>query len=191
MKLVYVPGDATKPTRTIEGSTIYGPHCCNSAGGWGSGYVNAITARWGESPRGIYKMWHKGANRDEIRTRITERNKPDDASILYQTRFVLGGLQLLGLPDKYVLANMIGQHGTIKDGEERPPIRYAAMAKAMSGLTDYIKNTHRVGDETPCEIHCPKFGSDLAQGRWEVIEAMIYELWIDNGIPVVIYEWVK
>ena len=38
------------------------------------------------------------------------------------------------------------------------------------------------------EIHAPKFGSGLARGDWDVIEALIVEAWDNEGIPVTIYE---
>lgn len=134
-------------------------------------------------------MWHEGSNSQQINDRLAERAQSDPSQVqtrlLTQTRFVLGGSQLIQLPDNYVLVNMIGQHG-YGQGQSRQPIRYGALAKAMSGLTEIITNA-----QSPCEIHCPKFGSDLAGGNWKVIEAMILELWVDNGIPVTAYEWVK
>ena len=64
MSLTYVKGDATKPvvfdTKNVGEVHVYGPHCCNDAGGWGSGYVVALTNRFGPSPSGIYKLWHSG-----------------------------------------------------------------------------------------------------------------------------------
>jgi hypothetical protein len=205
-KLTVVEGDATRPIN--EGrTTIYLPHCCNDFGGWGSGFVNAITARWGESPRGIYRMWAEGKAGTQIMDRLKERNDPKDGKLLYQTAFVLGGTQLIELPKDIVLVNMVGQHNVgkgeltarsrIKDDETfmddftRPPIRYGAMAKAMYALADYIERTHAKDPILrACEIHCPKFGSDLAGGDWNVIEAMIFELWVDRGIDVTVYEWV-
>ena len=39
------------------------------------------------------------------------------------------------------------------------------------------------------DIHCPMFGGQLAGGHWPAIEALIWELWIDNGINVFVYDY--
>lgn len=223
-QLVYVQGDATQPTPLSDKGdvAIFGPHCVNDAGGWGSGYVVALTNRFGDSPSGVYKLWHKGATTQQVNERLKERNKPNDVKLLHQTKFVLGGIQILAVPDTtpdpdnrgydYNLVNMIGQHNynpqgerflathesrksgiqrqSTKSGIERPPIRYGAMAKAMYNLAEYIRKAHASPEQGHAEIHCPKFGSDLAGGKWEIIESLILELWVDQGIPVCVYEWV-
>lgn len=219
-ELVYVQGDATQPTplNAVGNLAIYGPHCCNDKGGWGSGYVVALTKRFGDSPSGVYKLWHKGANTETINARLKERNNASDVTLVHQTRFVLGGIQILRVPNQpitYNLVNMIGQHdygaskpfmatrvvagesmlppseGLVrtKSAIERPPIRYGAIAKAMFNLAEHIQSVQAEG--IPCEIHCPKFGSELAGGDWKVIEQMILEYWVDSGISVCVYEWVK
>ena len=38
-------------------------------------------------------------------------------------------------------------------------------------------------------FHCCKFGSDLAGGKWELIEELIKETWVDRGFDVVVYEF--
>lgn len=204
--LYIIEGDATNPQRIDASATVYLPHCCNDAGGWGSGFVNAITDKWGTRPREMYKRWFIGNKGEDIKG---ELDCPS-VQFIWQTRFVLGGVQFIHVPSNnspdydVVLVNMIGQHnyGRYSDSEfsnkgvpdklTRPPVRYAALAKSMSALAEYIENKHMIeGNESPCEIHCPKFGSDLAGGDWNVIQQMIAEIWVDRGIDVVVYEWVK
>lgn len=82
-------------------------HVCNDIGGWGRGFVLALSARWPE-PEAQYRAWAHG-----------------DGS-----PFGLGRVQLVQVePDLYV-ANMVAQHGIRADGGI-PPIRYAALGYCM------------------------------------------------------------
>jgi len=173
-----IPGDATNPQPLNKDSEIWIPHVCNDLGLWGSGFVNAITARWGESARTAYIMWSKAFKNTSITLSAT------DTEIVGNSYFVLGGhqaLRVLNSPDKIHIYNMIAQHGVRGDDSLRPPIRYAALAESMASLTPLLRSNS--------EIHCPKFGSDLAGGKWEVIEALIHELWVDEGYNVTVYEF--
>ncbi len=51
----YIKGDATKPIS--DGNKII-VHICNDIGGWGKGFVMAITKRWTE-PENKYRGWFK------------------------------------------------------------------------------------------------------------------------------------
>ena len=51
----YHIGDATKPTS--EGSKFI-LHICNDRGGWGAGFVLALSKRW-KYPELMYRQWHK------------------------------------------------------------------------------------------------------------------------------------
>ncbi len=35
-------------------------HVCNDIGGWGKGFVLAVSRRWPE-PEAAYRAWHRGA----------------------------------------------------------------------------------------------------------------------------------
>jgi hypothetical protein len=201
--LYIIEGDATNPRRIDASATVYLPHCCNDAGGWGSGFVNAITAKWGQRPREMYKQWYAGKTSAEM-VDLFRSDDLNDPHFISHSRFALGGKQLIRLPDNMELVNMIGQHNYGRDSDleisnkgtveklVRPPVRYVALAKAMHSLMDYIENRHMIeGSESPFEIHCPKFGSDLAGGDWNIIQQMIAEIWVDRGADVVVYEWVK
>jgi hypothetical protein len=56
MRLRIVTGDATEPE--AEGNKILA-HVCNDVGGWGKGFVLAISRRWPE-PEREYRRWHRG-----------------------------------------------------------------------------------------------------------------------------------
>ncbi len=50
-EIVYTTGDATAPKG--DGPKII-PHVCNDIGGWGSGFVLALSARWA-APEAAYR----------------------------------------------------------------------------------------------------------------------------------------
>src|SRR6185312_5342113 len=93
----YIVGDATCPKG--EGNSIIA-HICNDSGGWGRGFVVAISDNWPD-PEDAYRGWHR--NRDT-------------------NDFGLGAVQLVQVEDDLWVANMVCQHGLRNDGG-RPPIR--------------------------------------------------------------------
>lgn len=104
--ITYLKGDATVPQ--AKGPKVIA-HVCNDRGGWGKGFVLAISARWSE-PEADYRAW---ANRG-----------PD---------FRLGETRLVQVkPDTWV-ANMIAQWG-YKTGSKGPPIRYEALLRCFQQL---------------------------------------------------------
>src|SRR5688500_13345662 len=52
-EIKYIKGDATRPAR--PGNKII-VHVCNDIGGWGRGFVMALSARWKE-PEQSYRQW--------------------------------------------------------------------------------------------------------------------------------------
>ena len=99
----YTHGDATAPVG--NGNKII-VHVCNDAGGWGKGFVVAISKRWKE-PEAAYRNWYKLAE-----------------------DFELGAFQLIQVESNLWVANMIGQHGYRK-AKGQPPVRYEAIRKAL------------------------------------------------------------
>ena len=54
--IIYVRGDATLPQG--KGVKIVA-HVCNTIGGWGKGFVRAVSARFGREPEKAYRLWYK------------------------------------------------------------------------------------------------------------------------------------
>ena len=92
-----VKGDATAPQG--EGNKIIA-HVCNDRGGWGKGFVLAISRRWPE-PERTYRQWHRGRVGDD---------------------FGLGTVQLVAVQPDLWVANMVAQHGC---GPQARPLRSA------------------------------------------------------------------
>lgn len=105
----YLNGDATNPQ--AEGNKIIA-HICNDLGGWGKGFVLAISKKW-NAPEKEYRNWFK-----------TNLN------------FNLGEIQLVNVETEIWIANMIGQHKVITNSKGIPPIRYRAVEECLEKLSN-------------------------------------------------------
>ena len=85
------------------------------------------------------------------------------------------------------VAHMVAQRG-LRAADNKRPLRYTALMRAMKIVAQKIETIREIHGK-PVTIHCPKFGSDLAGGNWEFIEALIEEIWLEKGIDVVAYEF--
>ncbi|GGB78083.1 Appr-1-p processing protein [Flavobacterium suaedae] len=106
----YIKGDATQPIG--EGNKII-VHICNDIGGWGKGFVMAISKRW-EKPEVEYREWYKSND-----------------------NFELGEVQFVKVEDDLWVGNMIAQHKIHKSKEGNPPIRYDAVKKALEHVCNF------------------------------------------------------
>ncbi|REH54602.1 O-acetyl-ADP-ribose deacetylase (regulator of RNase III) [Tenacibaculum gallaicum] len=108
----YIKGDASLPKQ--EGNKII-VHVCNDIGGWGKGFVMAISKRW-KTPEKAYRNWYK-----------TKEN------------FNLGEVQFIQVKDDLWIANLIGQHKIRKDENGNPPIRYEAIQQGLQKVHNKAK----------------------------------------------------
>jgi O-acetyl-ADP-ribose deacetylase (regulator of RNase III) len=154
--LNYVKGDATQPQ--AKGNKIIA-HVCNDLGGWGKGFVVAISKRWPE-PEAAYRAWHR------------DRAKND---------FGLGAIQVVQVQPYVWVANMVAQRG-MKTGSSGPPIRYEAVRACLKTLA---AEARRLG----ASVHMPRIGCGLAGGRWEEVEPIIRDELITQGIDVTVYDF--
>jgi O-acetyl-ADP-ribose deacetylase (regulator of RNase III) len=112
MELNYIKGDATAPIG--EGNKIIA-HVCNDIGGWGRGFVLALSKRWSQ-PENEFKKWFKSGE-----------------------NFSLGEVIFVQVEKDCWVANMIGQHDIKSDKEGIPPVRYEAIGIALSKVAVYAK----------------------------------------------------
>ena len=168
MTLQYLTGDATRPIDT--GGQRYLIHICNSVGGWGRGFVVAVSKRWAE-PEAAYRRWFRYGN------------------CLDAGPFELGGIQLVPVSPTLTVVNMIAQQGygpgnkaQHQDGgvNDTPPIRYDALESCLSQVND-------LAHENQATVHGPRFGAGLAAGDWSRIEGLIRKT---IQAPVYIYDLV-
>jgi O-acetyl-ADP-ribose deacetylase (regulator of RNase III) len=155
-EISYIKGDATCPQ--AKGPKII-CHVCNDIGGWGKGFVLAISRRWKE-PEAEYRAWH-AAGKD--------------------ARFSLGAVQMVQVEPYVWVANMIGQRG-IKRGSSGPPIRYEALAACLQEVGAKAL-------ELGASVHMPRIGCGLAGGKWSKVEPLILEHICGHGVPVTVYDF--
>jgi O-acetyl-ADP-ribose deacetylase (regulator of RNase III) len=105
-----IVGDATNPEG--EGMKVI-THVCNNGGGWGHGFVMALSKKW-KQPEQAYRIW----SQDPV-------------------HFQLGQVQMVPVETNIVVANMIGQVVGYENG--MPPIRYEAIRRGLQAIRNYCK----------------------------------------------------
>jgi O-acetyl-ADP-ribose deacetylase (regulator of RNase III) len=106
----YIKGDATKPVSSGNKIIV---HVCNDIGGWGRGFVLALSARW-EKPEQEYRTW-----------------------VQSNENFALGQVQFVQVEQDLWVANMIGQRDVKNNKDGVPPVRYDAIAKALEKVAAF------------------------------------------------------
>ncbi|MER7953201.1 macro domain-containing protein [Streptomyces sp. NPDC096030] len=155
--ITYVRGDATAPHG--KGVKIIA-HVCNDLGGWGKGFVLALSRRWPE-PEAAYRRWHR------------ERARND---------FALGAAQFVQVGRYVWVANLVGQRGMRTGRSTGVPVRYEAIDAALGLLA-------AKAGELGASVHMPRIGCGLAGGTWSRVEPLIAERLTARGIPVTVYDF--
>lgn len=149
-------GDATCPQS--KGVKLI-CHVCNDIGGWGKGFVLAISRRW-DQPEAEYRKWHSSGRHGG---------------------FDLGAVQFVQVEPYIWVANMIAQRGT-KRGSNGPPIRYLAVGQCLQKVAEKAMKLN-------ASIHMPRIGCGLAGGKWSEIEPLIEQNLIVAGLAVTVYDF--
>ncbi|WP_327592613.1 macro domain-containing protein [Streptomyces chartreusis] len=154
-EITYIRGDATVPS--VKGVKVIA-HVCNDIGGWGKGFVLAISRRWPE-PEKSYRAWHR------------ERASND---------FGLGAVQFVQVEPYVWVANMVGQRG-IRTGSEGVPVHYEAIDAALERLAEKAA-------DLGASVHMPRIGCGLAGGKWSRVEPLITDRLVRRGLAVKVYD---
>lgn len=115
MQINYTKGDATSPIGDGNKMII---HICNDVGGWGKGFVTAISKRW-KSPEAAYRKWFKSGE-----------------------GFELGEVQFVKVEDNLWVGNLIGQRDIITKTKGEPPIRYDAVQRGLNKVFQFVKENN-------------------------------------------------
>ncbi len=168
--ITYLRGDATCPQ--ARGPKVIA-HVCNDAGGWGRGFVLALSARWSR-PEEMYRRWYR------LRKPHAQLLCDVPGSYVLTTGdFVLGEAQFVQvLPDTFV-ANMIGQAGT-RTGSKGPPVRYAAISDSLAKVAEFAS-------QRSASVHMPRIGCGLAGGTWDRVEPIVVDRL--SSMPTYVYDW--
>ncbi len=164
MKMNYIVGDATNPQG--PGNKIIA-HCCNDIGGWGRGFVVALSKKWKE-PESEYREWYKDRKHQGIGEVVP---------------FELGEVQFVEINHFTQIANIIGQHG-VKFGSNGPPVRYEAIKLGFQKIKKHIENNMGINGAS---IHMPRIGCGLAGGSWDKIFDILKEVFEDSNIELYVY----
>lgn len=172
MELNIRKGNAVEPND--DGSSYrFIVHCCNDIGGWGSGFVLAISARW-PKPEAAYREWNKA---DSLHGFSRIRSVPP---------FRLGQIQVVEVAERLAVVNLIGQRSTgtsVIGGVELSPVRYEAFYEGFLRMRDEFDKHDSVS------VHMPRMGCGLAGGTWDKVEEQIVAAWDDLDIPVTVYDF--
>ncbi|NXY98880.1 macro domain-containing protein [Streptomyces sp. BR123] len=150
-----IDGDATSPQ--AKGPKIIA-HVCNDIGGWGKGFVLALSKRWPE-PEADFRAWHRSRAQND---------------------FGLGAVRLVRVKDDTWVANMVGQRG-IRTGSAGVPIRYDALERCLAALADHAL-------ELGASVHMPRIGCGLAGGKWSRVEPLVAKALSARGVAVTVYD---
>lgn len=166
----YIKGDATEP---IGKGKKYIVHICNDIGGWGRGFVVALSNKWAY-PEEYYRKWNRDGYYDD------ELYFSGESKV----KFELGNIQLVPVDDDVAVINMIAQHGCYpikgENGEKIQPIRYTS-------LTECLNKVSELALKYGVSVHMPMIGAGLAGGDWTVIEGLINNTLIKNGVDTTVY----
>lgn len=111
------------------------------------------------NPEKSYKQWYKS-----------------------QKDFELGNIQAVQVENDTWVINMIGQHKINKDENGNAPIRYNAVAAALDKVKEFAMKHN-------ASVHMPRIGCGLAGGKWENIEPLIINTFVQNNIQVNVYDF--
>jgi len=130
-------------------------HISNDIGAWGRGFTASLDKRW---------------------PTVGQSYRAHMEHALQVKSWVLGSNHVDYVDNDKAVVCMIAQHGL--PGVHNPePLRYGV-------LVDCMRAVCRLAVRDGYEIHCPKFGSGIARGDWDVIQSLIKELWVDQGVDV-------
>lgn len=91
----------------------------------------------------------------------------------------LGRIVPFQLRPDLTLVSLIAQRGY--GDSPRPRIRYAALQKSLEQVCGIAK-------QTDATVHMPRIGTGEARGAWPVVEELIRETLLRNGIGVIVYD---
>jgi O-acetyl-ADP-ribose deacetylase (regulator of RNase III) len=152
----YIKGDATAPVGS--GNRVI-CHVCNDVGGWGRGFVLALSKRWTE-PEAQYRAWYKQGGASGFR---------------------LGAIQIVRVAADLEVANMIAQRD-VRPINGVPPIRYDALRECLTALAAHAT-------DSAASVHMPRIGCGLAGGTWSEVEVAVRETLLAAKVPAYVYDY--
>ena len=161
VQIHYIKGDATNPLiNKGEYSVIC--HCCNTLGAWGAGFVLALSKRF-PKVKEHYLSLIKSINSGER----------------------LGKVGFVKTNKNIVVANILAQDRIYRSVDGKIPLNYDALREGFRN----VYNKFIGYKDIPFTIHMPRIGCGLAGGDWNIVENIIKDEFIKNGIDVYVYDF--
>lgn len=113
MTIHYLEGDATLPIL----KPAYICHITNDCGGWGAGFVVAVTKAFGNGPESSYRCWSR------------------------EEDFRLGKIQIVPVNNDISVVNMIAQTGFIS-AKNQHPLHLKALRQCLKQVYMAVKGTN-------------------------------------------------
>lgn len=160
MSFTEVRGNVIDVARKVAagGREVLLPHVCNDFGVMGAGVARMLAQAFPSVDTEYARLCQSGD--PVLGTTVSEHVEPH--------LFVM---------------NMIAQAG-FSNGGELPPLQYGALVHCMENVLSLARAHEEM--ELKVTIVAPRFGAGLAGGEWNVIRAIIHEIWVHNGVPVII-----
>ena len=155
MSINYVIGDATQPVG--DGPKII-VHVCNDIGGWGRGFVVALSKRWPE-PEGRYRAWHRG-----------EEKAP----------FALGEVQFVQVSE--------GRLGGERDWPTRRPDGRRCAPGALRRHREGTEASCRRSEPHRRFSSHAADRMRTRRRQWEEVGRIVEQQLVNNGVPVTVYD---
>lgn len=158
--ITYVTGDATAP---VNGGVRIIAHVCNDMGGWGRGFVLAISEKWNEPEVEYRKLKKEG-------------------------KLALGFVQFVNVEPTIIIANMVAQKGYGKNNKSlhrtsevdtEIPLQYDQLAICL----EKVAASARMQGGS---VHMPRIGCGLAGGEWHEVEKLLQAKFSD--VLVYVYD---
>jgi O-acetyl-ADP-ribose deacetylase (regulator of RNase III) len=92
--------------------------------------------------------------------------------------FKLGNIRESFINHELSVVSMVAQYGF--GDSSKPRIRYSALSQCLSKLASIAKDNH-------ASVHMPKIGTGFAGGSWDMIEELVRENLVGQGISVLVY----
>lgn len=153
MGIYFVKGDATNPV--VEDGIRVLPHVCNNLGGWGAGYVLALSKKW----------------------------KDPEESYRSKTKYILGDIDCVVCDEKTIVANMIAQNNYMTKNNTIP-LRYNSLKECLQKLKlELDKYTEKVTIHMP-RIGCGLAGGKWNKVEKLLNEELgDYDIWVYDYDP--------
>lgn len=152
----------------VNGATVVVPHVCNNINAFGAGFAGVLSDKYPSVKENYHLLGQTFLKNNFGHVQFIDVNHKNQYK------------------HKLIFANMIAQNG-LRSLNNKRPLNYAALSQSMIKIKQFVRMYKKEDNSEKVEIHCPKFGTGLAGGRWEFISDLIDDIWYDQKVFVYNY----